>query len=354
MEKKTGNLERPVQIGNKIAANRFFANPMELNNAADDGSPTDMVIKRYKTMAKGKWGCVCVENATAGTDLSHRGFGDCGLLLNEMTVTGFRALVAEFRSVDTDTILLQQISPGKHGMGDAYAALSADEIQRAQDDLINACILAAEAGFDGADLKQCHDTLGNRLIGAANERTDQWGGAALEERSRFIAVAVERIRAELSRRGKEDFLIGTRISENDLVYLSDMIRFFRDSLKLDFVNISSFPWENTFASDVVFLLSRVVMLMQPGMKVVCSAASDSIVQEAPLGKTHKLMSYPAAPDFIGFGRQTLADPLMPAKVLRGDDGSVKWCKKCGGCVNKLIQQERIECATYKGAPYADV
>ena len=38
-----------------------------------------------------------------------------------------------------------------------------------------------------------------------------------------------------------------------------------------------------------------------------------------------------APDFVGFGRQAIADPLTPVKLKNGQSDEINWCKRCNRC-----------------------
>ncbi|MCK5570070.1 MAG: 2,4-dienoyl-CoA reductase, partial [Spirochaetes bacterium] len=55
-------------------------------------------------------------------------------------------------------------------------------------------------------------------------------------------------------------------------------------------------------------------------------------------------------DMIALGRQSLADPLLPAKYLEGKEDEIKWCTACDNCVELLIRQQNVGCTTYN-KPY---
>jgi len=50
---------------------------------------------------------------------------------------------------------------------------------------------------------------------------------------------------------------------------------------------------------------------------------------------------------VAVGRQSLADPLMPAKLQKGQSDQVNWCTVCDNCIEFLIRQEPVGCATYQ-------
>jgi protein-arginine kinase activator protein McsA len=58
-------------------------------------------------------------------------------------------------------------------------------------------------------------------------------------------------------------------------------------------------------------------------------------------------------DMIGLGRQSLADPLLPLKLREGREQDINFCTTCDNCLELLIQQAPIGCATYNKT-YTDV
>ncbi len=38
-----------------------------------------------------------------------------------------------------------------------------------------------------------------------------------------------------------------------------------------------------------------------------------------------------APDFVGFGRQAIADPAIPEKLRQGRMDEINWCMRCNSC-----------------------
>lgn len=54
-------------------------------------------------------------------------------------------------------------------------------------------------------------------------------------------------------------------------------------------------------------------------------------------------------DMIGLGRQSLADPYLPNKVLKNRSESVNWCLACDSCTELLLKQENVGCPVYNEA-----
>ena len=338
-------LYQPVQIGSKKAPNRLAASPMEMNISGRNGLPTEVNFDRYRALARGKWGIVFAEHATASDNPAHRAWGPDGLLLTSNTVEEFITLVNEFKKINPEALLIQQIGTGNRGDGEAYLEITTQEIEDSLTDLVTAGVLAAKAGFDGIDFKLCHGSLGNSLTGPNNQREDKFGGGSFENRSRFITEGITAIKKEVSK-FRDDFIIGTRISENDLYSLYQMATLFEDKLKLDFVNVSAWPMEPAFDVDYVFSLVQAIKLMMPSIPVICSSVTCSLETDNPLTRLSQMASASVTPEAFGFGRQTIADPLMPSKLISGEEKAINWCAKCNGCLNKLLTGQVVNCSTY--------
>ena len=51
-------------------------------------------------------------------------------------------------------------------------------------------------------------------------------------------------------------------------------------------------------------------------------------------------------DLVGLARQAIADPLLPKKLLNGDQKSVNWCTLCMDCGMLLGEQQEVGCSVY--------
>jgi 2,4-dienoyl-CoA reductase-like NADH-dependent reductase (Old Yellow Enzyme family) len=51
-------------------------------------------------------------------------------------------------------------------------------------------------------------------------------------------------------------------------------------------------------------------------------------------------------DMVGIGRQSLADPLFPKKILSGNIDQINFCTACGGCSVLLRSQKEVGCTVY--------
>lgn len=58
-------------------------------------------------------------------------------------------------------------------------------------------------------------------------------------------------------------------------------------------------------------------------------------------------------DMIALGRQSLADPLLPAKYCEGRENEINWCVNCDNCVELLIRQCNVGCVVHN-KPYGEI
>jgi len=94
---------------------------------------------------------------------------------------------------------------------------------------------------------------------------DEWGGETLRERARFTMEVVEGIREELALRAKEDFIIGARISEPDMVNLRDIVEVLDGDLGMDFLSGSN---PDVFNADAISTMTQFVKMMKPKAAVM--------------------------------------------------------------------------------------
>jgi 2,4-dienoyl-CoA reductase-like NADH-dependent reductase (Old Yellow Enzyme family) len=254
--------------------------------------------------------------------------------MTEKNLPEFKRLVREIKSISPETVLMIQLStglPGNDHIGNEnFMRLSAPAISRAKTNMIKGSILAAEAGFDGMDFKLCHGHLTFQLLSEANERQDEWGGKTLRERARFTIEAVGEIREELARREIGDFILGARVSEPNLANLKDMVEVLDRDLKLDFISVSNYP--DVFNAEAVSILTQAVKMMKPRAALMQAAFTSYLAHKGnPVEKMRQALQSRLAPDFVGFGRQAIADPLTPLKLRKGLEEEINWCKRCNSC-----------------------
>ncbi|HCS36093.1 MAG: hypothetical protein CVV52_04440 [Spirochaetae bacterium HGW-Spirochaetae-8] len=360
-------------IGKRVAQNRFVAQPMEGNDGIG-GAVSPRAIQRYVKLAKGKWGIIVIEALSIDAESLAR---KDQMVINREHLDGFKTLVSEMKKADPNSIILFQITHSGRKSGKAFShptamydpqegehQLTTGELDEIQRKFVDAVLLAEEAGADGVDFKLCHGYLGCEMLRPANIRDDKWGGS-FENRTRLLRESVAQIRARLTR---DDFLLGSRISYyegirggcgtvsaddavEDLTEMDEVIRLMA-SLKLDYLNVSAgipgLTSEITRPTNTSrwfylhqFRYARRAKAIAGDMKVFGSAYS--VLQEESMAAAEENLVRGDA-DFIGWGRQTLADPLFPSRVIGGEE--VDYCKLCSGCSKLMVKQEQVECIIF--------
>jgi NADPH-dependent glutamate synthase beta subunit-like oxidoreductase/2,4-dienoyl-CoA reductase-like NADH-dependent reductase (Old Yellow Enzyme family) len=213
-------LSTPLTIAGRQMPNRFSVQPMEGFDAHPDGSPGELTFRRYRRYAGGGFGLIWFE-ATAVLEEARSNPGQ--LWLHAGNVGAFRELVEVTRQAaregfGRDVILVVQLTHSgryskpagrprpliahrspildpQHNLPDDYPVVTDEYLDCLQDTYVEAAKLAAEAGFDGVDVKACHRYLVSELL-ASFTREGRYGGS-FENRTRLLHETLARIKAEV-------------------------------------------------------------------------------------------------------------------------------------------------------------
>jgi 2,4-dienoyl-CoA reductase (NADPH2) len=211
-----------VYLPGKTLLNRFVVLPMEGADAEPSGGPSDLTLRRYKRFAEGGSAAIWFEATAVAAEARSNPHQ---LWIRPETKTGFRRLVKETRLAahrkfghDHDLLFILQLThSGRFAKPDGSPApivaqpnpvldagsgflstphlISDSDLDALQDRFAAAAGLAAEAGFDGVDIKACHGYLVSELLGAC-DRTDSRYGGGFENRIRFLVETSQKIRGQ--------------------------------------------------------------------------------------------------------------------------------------------------------------
>lgn len=229
-------LGKPVRINRRVAPNSIAVMPMEGCDSERDGSPSELVKRRYQRFAAGGAGilwheaCAVVREGKANP---------LQMSLTKDNVSQFARMVkgtreAAARSCGSDhnpVCILQLTHSGRYSRPDDKPAplvpqhdplldpgVSLDPsapvitdgyLDSLIEKYVQSAVLAKEAGFDGVDIKSCHRYLLSELL-ASYTREGKYGGS-FENRTRFLLTTVREVRKAVG----EDFIIACRFSAFD-------------------------------------------------------------------------------------------------------------------------------------------
>lgn len=228
-------LAAPLAIGAHTAPNRFAVLPMEGCDSEEDGTPSELVFRRYRRFAGGGAGLLWFE-ACAVTPEGRA--NSLQMHIKDDNVDAFKKLVeaareeAMRRHGHRPVCILQLTHSGRYSRPVGHAAaplvpqhdplldprvglapdapvVTDEYLDQLQEKYVKAALLAQKAGFDGVDVKACHRYLVSELL-ASHTREGKYGGS-FENRTRFLLEVIDKVRAAVGK----DFIVACRFNVYD-------------------------------------------------------------------------------------------------------------------------------------------
>ncbi len=379
-------LASAIEIAGMRIQNRFVAQPMERSAGTDKGELTPALVDEYMELARGHWGVLHLE-AMSVTPAYRSRKGQ--LLISEGNRDALGALLVKMRGIAPETVYVVQLTvpgvvagdglkkatiiPAVHDADPLIKLFSDTEIDEILVAFKRAIDLAIEAGVDGIDIKACHGYLGVEFLRPANTREGKYGGS-FENRTRFFKELVIYTRQAARAAGKGRMLIGSRVSVSESIaggvgtagpgeYIENLTEVKQFTARLcdwgaNFVNITAgipaMQPEITRPSKNVpwgiynhFRLTKAIKdhLAADGKHpAIIGSAYTMLGKDLPRYAAKNITD--GVVDLIGLGRQVLADPYYPVKLLGGKEGEIHRCTGCGSCAQLLKQQKHVGCTTY--------
>ncbi|HEY2839930.1 MAG TPA: NADH:flavin oxidoreductase, partial [Pirellulales bacterium] len=233
-------LAQSTEIGGRVVGNRWCIHPMEGWDANQDGTPSDLTLRRWRHFglsgAKLIWGGEAAAVQADGranpnqTLATHENFHGLHALYESLT-SSHRA---RFGSTDGLLVGLQLTHSGRycrpndkrlepriayhHPLLDARCGIAPNDdscvwtdadLARLIDAYAHSARLAQDAGFQFVDIKACHGYLLHEFLSAFT-RPGPYGGD-FEGRTRLLREIIERVRAELP-----ELMVVVRLSAFDM------------------------------------------------------------------------------------------------------------------------------------------
>ena len=199
-------LQQRIKLENRFIPNRLAIQPMEGVDSLEDGSPSELTLRRYERFARGGAGLIWFE-ATALNNECRSNIHQ--LMLSEENKAHFKELVSQTKVLkemgfkDQSVLILQLNHSGRYSrrngkkfpirafhntqLDDAIKAqkdwgtiISDNELEILEDIWVKKAVLAREVGFDGVDIKSCHGYLISELLASRIREDSKYGGKSLE------------------------------------------------------------------------------------------------------------------------------------------------------------------------------
>ena len=230
-------LMKKVAVGSKTAPNALAVLPMEGCDANPDGSPSELMERRYLRYANGGAGLIWWEACA----ILHEGRANpLQKMLTVDNIGKFAALLEKTNRAAADTNgsghkpvnILQMTHSGRYsrpnghsfepvivqhdplldprvGINESAPVVTDEYLEGLVESYVLCAKLAEKAGFDGIDIKSCHRYLINELLSSYN-REGKYGGT-FENRSRLLME----ILSEIKKATGNDFIIACRFNAYD-------------------------------------------------------------------------------------------------------------------------------------------
>ena len=196
--------------------------------------------------------------------------------------------------------------------------LRTSEIYDIIDDFANATRLAILAGFDGVELHGANTYLIQQFFSPHSNRRDDEFGGSVERRLKFPLTLVDRVLAVKKQYGKDDFIVGYRLSPEELeepgITLADTM-ILVDHLAardLDYIHLSQGNFRNRSLrdkTDTEPIITKVKRVVGDRTAIIGAGGIDSLddIEEA------LALGY----DLVALGTIALSDAKIVTHLKEG-------------------------------------
>lgn len=362
-----GNYETiftPFQVKHMVVKNRIVMTPMGTNYGEANGEMSFLHIDYYEQRAQGGTGLIIVENAcvdypcgsngTTQLRIDHdkympRLYKLCETVHKHGTCIAIQLNHAGASALES-RIGMQPVSasnlPNKTG-GACPRPLHKDELVEIANQYAKAAKRAQISGFDAVEIHAGHSYLISQFLSPlTNNRTDEFGGSC-ENRARFAKMILEAVRKEVGvmfpiivRISADELLAGGNSMEDSI----ELLKYFHE--EADIIDVSAGLSDSIqYQIDANYLAD--------GWRSYMARAIKEAFQK-PVITTGNIRNPQIAEDilkredadFIGLGRQMIADPQWVNKVASGEEHNIRKCISCNiGCSGHRIGLNRpIRCS----------
>jgi 2,4-dienoyl-CoA reductase-like NADH-dependent reductase (Old Yellow Enzyme family) len=231
----------------------------------------------------------------------------------------------------------EQVAPSPK---DGRRALTVVEIEQIIGKFAQAAGTAQSAGFDFVEIHGAHGYLVCQFFsGADNQRTDRYGGD-LEGRMRFGLATVEAMRQTVGEKFPIIYRLGAQEKRPGGITLRQSRAFAKQLQKAGV---------DAFDISIGLPKGSKAMNASPGPKAKMGTyvpLAEAIKKEVTVpvmavGRINRpevaeAILTEGRADWIGIGRQLIADPQWPLKVSEGRSQEIVACKSCNTCFQPML------------------
>lgn len=378
-------LDAPIVIGGKKIANRVIIQPMEGCDGEEDGSPGPLTLRRYDRFAKSGAGLIWAEAVSVVPE----GRANARqLMITKSNLSDYQRLVESVKKTTIahfgfePVLVMQATHSGRYSKPSGKAqpiimennpwlekeiplhsnAIASEEyLESLAEKYAAAAQLAAEAGFDGVDIKACHRYLVSESF-SGYSREGKYGGS-FENRTRLFKSLIRAAKDAVpsgvfltTRMNIYDgfpypYGFGTAPDKGTEPVLDEaiaIVKMLRDEFSIPLVNLTlGNPYFNPHVNRPFDIgpydpaehpfrgLSRASQCIAevkknvPDIAVVSSALSY-LRQFSGNFAAGQIEDHTA--DLAGFGRQFFAYPSFLSDLLeKGEMDASKCCIACSKC-----------------------
>ena len=353
---KYPNLTSPIKLGKVTFRNRIFSAPMGATDITADCCPGPRTQGFYELRAKGGAAAVTVSELvvhpdTDGSHMLHLDLETVGCLAAhtfvadairrhgavpsiELSHSGQYA--GTYMSDKNKKASLNQWGPsdGTRPDGRPVKALSKEQIADIVKTYGEKAVLCKRAGYEMIMVHAGHGWLLHQFLSPyLNHRTDEYGGS-LENRIRIVREVLASVRNAVG----PDFPVEVRLSGSELFDggygIEDGIKIAQAVEDLvDLIHVSAGSYQFGFFNTTP------PMFDEHGVNVWLAAEIKKHVKKpvATIGalsdpeQMERIIAEGKA-DVVYMGRQLLADPFHPQKVMSGQEDRIVKCLRCYTCM----------------------
>ena len=359
---KLMKLLSPGKIGAMELKNRFVVPPMGTNFGTYEGEVTDDMIAYYRRRAKGGFGLIIIE--VTAVDRKGKAIVNEVGLWDDSQIPGFARLMDAIHEEGAKVVVQlhhagrQSVPPYIFGeMPEAPSkvacpmlnfvpeAMTNERVWEIIDEFGDAAVRAKKAGADGVEVHGAHGYLVAQFMSPhANKRTDEFGGDFFG-RMKFPQEIFKNIRSKvgpdyplLFRFGHDEKVNGGRTLEESVMVGRMAEEAGVDALDISIMTYASLP----YMSAPPAMPHGFNQFPTKFIKEAVSIPVISVGRYEPAIAESALLN--GCADFISFGRESIADPDLPAKVAEEKYDEIFPCIGCTqSCLGYLNGGGTIRC-----------